>query len=148
MACRVDAHARKGLLICLKRVHFPENPPPSPWEWQEMEQFCVLGDGCKVMSWAHFCSLDRATRLAMWMGMLREAFCGIVRGFDFLTSPLSAWVGRAAVPLDVLGGGCKVMSWAHFCSLGRAGRLVGWMGMAEQAIRCLGRDVMDLTCHP
>ena len=81
------------------------------------------------------------------MGIPREAFCGIVRGFDFLTSPLSAWVWRAAAPWGVLGGGCKVMSWAHFCSLGRAGRLFEWMDIAEQLIGWIGIGGMVLTCH-
>ena len=71
-----------------------------------------------------------------------------LRGFDFLTSPPEPGCGPVIALGCVPGEVVKVVSWAHFCSLGRAGRLVGWMGMAEQAIRCLGRDVMDLTCHP
>ena len=81
------------------------------------------------------------------MGMARKAIGGILRCFDFLTSPLSAWVWRAAAPWSVPGGGCKGMSWAHFCSLGRAGRLFEWMDIAEQLIGWIGIGGMVLTCH-
>ena len=93
--------------------------------WPSGDSLVSLGGKCKVVSLAHSGGQSRTERPCRWIGMPRETFCEVLRGFNVLVFPPTS-VGVAALRKPCVG--VLVKYWFVIGSsikVERNGRLLG-----------------------